>query len=192
MWDSGDPGGYTKVRELIAGTYGVDTDGDGTAETTVSIYDTGGNDFTPEYSEDPHLAMHQLAMHVYNHRNAERMLVPLDKKLAIACTLYLLNLVGVAIKELHGLPSGGGLGYPTWETAIDSDGSAGAKFAEYAEQIETLFNDPTKPYSNPDNYNSLEDSPFLPVDFDFGVIETNLGLSPGVIEAGAIAGVLAL
>ena len=181
LWDSGDPGGYTEVQALIYDD---------------SIYDKGGNDFTPEYAH-AYLAMHRLAMHVYNHRNAERMLVPLDKKLAIACTLYLLNLVGVAIKELHGLPSGDSLVYPTWRTAVDAaalygdlGGTAGERFARYAEQIETLFNDPTKPYSNPDNYNSLEDSPFLPVDFDFGVIETNLGLAPGVIEARAIGDVV--
>lgn len=74
--------------------------------------------------------------------------------------------------------------------SMETWGTAGERFARYAEQIETLFNDPTKPYSNPDNYNSLEDSPFLPVDFDFGVIETNLGLAPGVIEARAIGDVV--
>ena len=148
------------------------------------MWDKTSRTFRPAFSDGPDGVggfVRLLARFVYSKRNDSGMMVPLDRDLAFACCLYLLQLVPLVHSRK----------YPTLafsatnEDWISNDAEGGPRFIKYAKQLNRIFYAPDsrEKLADPLNYSKFDTHPMRPRDFSYSTLaELGLGVNEALFE----------
>ena len=113
---------------------------------------------------------------IYKRRSHSKLIVPMDRKLALVSTLFLVNLMPIAHAGLTGPTGGRGI-----DLAIERYTNNGRGFIELRDHIINYFKTDSR-FSIDSNYEKFDDSPYRPEGFNMDTLLENLHLDSSVIR----------